>query len=172
MRRRTPGIEVADQVHRAGLGRVANEVYRAQSLSGSKGGHAASRFRRTVSALRRTCSDCVSSSRYSSCQHLTQKTVADRKELRAWPLGKLPDFLGFSREPVVEQCESAISINQLLGVVMVGGDFANAQVLLQFQDNLRQIVQAAQDFLANGCAIIKVARNQPIHVFGTALFEG
>ncbi len=98
--------------------------------------------------------------------------MADGKELRAWPLGKLPDFLGFSREPVVEQRESAVSINQLLGIVMVCGDLANAQVLLQFEDYLRQIVQAPQDFLANGCAIIKVARNQPIHVFGTALFKG
>jgi hypothetical protein len=59
----------------------------------------------------------------------------------------------------------------LLGVVVVGRDLANAQVLLQFQNDLRKVVQPAQDFLADRGAVVKVAGNQPIHILGPALFE-
>ena len=49
-----------------------------------------------------------------------QETVADGEELGARPLGDLADLPRLGREPVVEQGEGAVGVDQLLGIVVVG----------------------------------------------------
>ena len=98
--------------------------------------------------------------------------MADREELRTGTLGELADFLGLGREPIVEQGKSAVSIDELLGIVVVGGDFADAQVLVQFEDDFRQVVQPVQDFLPDRRAVVEIAGDQPINIVRPALLEG
>ena len=74
-------------------------------------------------------------------QHLAQKTVPDRKKLRTGPLGVLADFLGFGRKPVVEQSKRPVGVDQLFGIIVVGLNLSDAEVLLQFQAGFGQVVQ-------------------------------
>ena len=97
--------------------------------------------------------------------------MADGKELGPWPLGVLADFLGLRRKPGIEQGEGSVGVDELFGVVVVGGDLADADVLLQLDTNFRKIVQAAEHLPADGGAIIEIAWNQPIHVIGSALLK-
>ena len=47
---------------------------------------------------------------------------------------------------------------------MIGRNFTNANVLVQFLHNFRQIMQSAQHFAARLAPIIEIAGNQPVHV--------
>ena len=98
--------------------------------------------------------------------------MADGKEFGPRPLGVLANGLGLGGKPVIEQREGTVSVNELFGVAVVCRNLPNAQVLVQFQDNLGQVLQPAQYFPPLGRAIIEVAGNQPIHIAGLAPFEG
>src|SRR4029077_5309281 len=95
-------------------------------------------------------------------QRFAEETVAQSKKFRARPLGVLTEFLRLGGKPIVKQRESSVGINQLLGIAVIGRNLTDAYILLQFEANLGQIVQPAQNFLADSGAIIEVAGNQPI----------
>jgi hypothetical protein len=103
-------------------------------------------------------------------QRVSEEAVAQSEKLRSRTFGDLPDFFGFGWEPVVEQGEGPVGIDELFGIIVVSRDFANAEVLIEFEDDFGKIVQAPENFLAHRRAVIEVARDQPIDVVGAAFF--
>jgi len=63
----------------------------------------------------------------------------------------LADFLGFRRKPIVKEGKGSVGVNQLLRITVVGRDLADAQILLQFEADFRQVMQPSQDLLSD-CA--------------------
>ncbi len=102
-------------------------------------------------------------------QHLAQEVVVQGDEFRAWALGVLADFAAFGREPVIEECEGAVSVDELFGMTVIGGDFADADILLEFLADFREVMELGQNCLAGMASVVEVAGDDPVDIAGLAL---
>ncbi len=108
----------------------------------------------------------------SAVEHFAEEPVAEGEELAAGALGVLADFAGLEREPIVEEGEGAVGIDEVFGVVVLGGDFADAEVLVKFGADFGQVMEAAEDILSDGATVVEVAGDEPVDVVGAAAFVG
>lgn len=102
-------------------------------------------------------------------EHLPQEVVVEGDEFRAGSFGILADFAAFGGEPIIEECEGSVGIDQLFGVAMVGGDFADADILLEFLADFGEVVQLGEDGFTGVATVVEVTGDDPVDIAGMAL---